>query len=202
MGEFGRNVGLLQAEGGKMVKEQFREAKEGGRIGSVGLRAGSSWEMREAGVVEVLTKELYQPDATRTPAAHGPLDLRLGLSSTSGHCGTCQQDLNDCVGHFGFPRPPAPRLSCRLLHAAHPPAPVHLQTLCPFPDPSRPPPGVSHQGPPSQPLLSRQEGPPQVHRRPLPQVLQLLPLRLQQWRREEGRRCPPQDCPRFRPRQP
>lgn len=37
----------------------------------------------------------------RTITKHGPNDERLGTSSKSGICGTCQQGLSDCNGHFG-----------------------------------------------------------------------------------------------------
>lgn len=46
---------------------------------------------------------VMQAGQGRKPAAYGPLDRRMGLSSTgTAVCETCQLGLDECVGHFGY----------------------------------------------------------------------------------------------------
>jgi len=51
---------------------------------------------------------LYDVEKNRTPFKHGPLDPRLGTSSKSVKCDTCQDFLQYCTGHFGHVRLPLP----------------------------------------------------------------------------------------------
>lgn len=51
---------------------------------------------------------LYDIDNNRVPIRHGVLDPRLGTSSKTGTCETCNQSLELCVGHFGHVRLPLP----------------------------------------------------------------------------------------------
>ncbi|KXX75608.1 DNA-directed RNA polymerase III subunit RPC1 [Madurella mycetomatis] len=62
------------------------------------------------GVLEVSDNLLYDVENRRTPFPHGPLDPRLGTSSTNreSKCSTCQLGLQDCPGHFGHVRLPLP----------------------------------------------------------------------------------------------
>jgi len=46
------------------------------------------------------SKTLYDIDSRR-PFSGGPLDLRLGVSTKSGSCSTCHQNIQNCAGHFG-----------------------------------------------------------------------------------------------------
>jgi DNA-directed RNA polymerase III subunit RPC1 len=38
----------------------------------------------------------------RTPATHGVIDLRLGVSDKVSSCKTCNKKMSDCSGHFGY----------------------------------------------------------------------------------------------------
>ncbi|KAL2132360.1 hypothetical protein VTI74DRAFT_3901 [Chaetomium olivicolor] len=62
------------------------------------------------GVLEVSDNLLYDVENRRTAFPHGPLDPRLGTSSTNreSKCSTCQLGLQDCPGHFGHVRLPLP----------------------------------------------------------------------------------------------
>jgi DNA-directed RNA polymerase III subunit RPC1 len=62
------------------------------------------------GVLEVSDNLLYDVENRRAAFPHGPLDPRLGTSSTNreSKCGTCHLGLQDCPGHFGHVRLPLP----------------------------------------------------------------------------------------------
>ncbi|KAK4239951.1 hypothetical protein C8A03DRAFT_31967 [Achaetomium macrosporum] len=62
------------------------------------------------GVLEVSDNLLYDVENRRTPFPHGPLDPRLGTSSTNreSKCSTCHLGLQECPGHFGYVRLPLP----------------------------------------------------------------------------------------------
>ena len=53
-------------------------------------------------MVEVCHREFYDPTQNRAPTEHGPLDARLGISDKFGHCGTCGESLQTCIGHYGY----------------------------------------------------------------------------------------------------
>lgn len=54
--------------------------------------------------VEVSDRKLFDLDNERAVAKHGPLDMRMGISSKDKKCGTCGGSLNECNGHFGHVR--------------------------------------------------------------------------------------------------
>ncbi|KAF3761135.1 hypothetical protein M406DRAFT_47384 [Cryphonectria parasitica EP155] len=59
------------------------------------------------GVLEVAQRNLYNiddPNNSRAPLPHGALDPRLGISSKTGKCATCNLPLQNCIGHFGHVR--------------------------------------------------------------------------------------------------
>ncbi|AEO64600.1 uncharacterized protein THITE_2110899 [Thermothielavioides terrestris NRRL 8126] len=62
------------------------------------------------GVLEVSDNLLYDVENRRTAFPHGPLDPRLGTSSTNreNKCSTCHLGLQECPGHFGHVRLPLP----------------------------------------------------------------------------------------------
>ncbi|KAK4126747.1 beta and beta-prime subunits of DNA dependent RNA-polymerase [Parathielavia appendiculata] len=62
------------------------------------------------GVLEVSDNLLYDVENRRTAFPHGPLDPRLGISSTNreSKCATCHLGLQECSGHFGHVRLPLP----------------------------------------------------------------------------------------------
>jgi DNA-directed RNA polymerase III subunit RPC1 len=56
---------------------------------------------RRMSSVEVAVRNLYDGNSGQ-PAAFGCLDRRLGISTKTDVCQTCNLDLQQCVGHFGF----------------------------------------------------------------------------------------------------
>ncbi|KAJ2821558.1 DNA-directed RNA polymerase III subunit C1 (rpo31), partial [Coemansia erecta] len=58
-------------------------------------------DIRQVAEAEINHRDLYDAE-TSTPVASGVLDTRLGISNKSGTCATCGQNVNDCVGHWGF----------------------------------------------------------------------------------------------------
>ncbi|TGO27463.1 hypothetical protein BPAE_0041g00130 [Botrytis paeoniae] len=81
------------------IPKRFKELKFG---------IQSNQDIVNQGVIEVSNKMLYNVDAGRTAIPHGPVDPRLGTSSKSGRCDTCDKGLQDCNGHFGHVRLPLP----------------------------------------------------------------------------------------------
>ncbi|KAM0265352.1 hypothetical protein ACHAQJ_000193 [Trichoderma viride] len=71
-----------------------------------GIKFGiqSNQDIVNQGVLEVSQRMLYDIDNNRSPLTNGALDLRMGTSSKSGKCGTCQEPLKFCIGHFGHVR--------------------------------------------------------------------------------------------------
>ncbi|KAL6268377.1 hypothetical protein P5V15_001510 [Pogonomyrmex californicus] len=85
-----------------MVKEQFRETNVASKVSHISFGVDSMHDMHMQASVEVISKNLYNEDAKHTPAVHGALDRRMGVSSMGNECETCNKKLNECVGHFGY----------------------------------------------------------------------------------------------------
>ena len=51
-------------------------------------------------LTEIKHKTIHDIE-TRKPFSGGPLDLKLGVSTTETKCETCNQGLQDCPGHWG-----------------------------------------------------------------------------------------------------
>lgn len=68
----------------------------------------SNQDIANQAVVEVSDRLLYDIENSRAPYHNGPLDSRLGTSSKIGRCGTCNDSLQNCNGHFGYVRLPLP----------------------------------------------------------------------------------------------
>ncbi|KAK0401335.1 hypothetical protein QR680_015722 [Steinernema hermaphroditum] len=84
-------------------KEQFREADKSRRVAGVQFCTGDREMLRQMAHLEVFNNKLYEEAPGRfLPATFGPLDTRLGTSLKTTNCDTCNQNLTDCVGHFGF----------------------------------------------------------------------------------------------------
>ena len=60
-------------------------------------------EMQRLAEFQVSSRELFSMPS-RTPAAGGCLDPRLGVSDKVSTCATCKRKLVDCAGHFGYIR--------------------------------------------------------------------------------------------------
>ncbi|KAK3332400.1 hypothetical protein B0T19DRAFT_415537 [Cercophora scortea] len=75
-----------------------------------GLKFGiqSHQDIVSQGVLEVSDNLLYDVEHGRQTYPHGPLDPRMGTSSKSGMCTTCNLPLADCSGHFGHVKLPLP----------------------------------------------------------------------------------------------
>ncbi|KAJ3580420.1 hypothetical protein NPX13_g141 [Xylaria arbuscula] len=68
----------------------------------------SNQDIVNQGVLEVSVRDMYDVDKGREPTQNGVLDKRLGTSSKTGVCTTCNERLADCIGHFGHVRLPLP----------------------------------------------------------------------------------------------
>ncbi|KAH7329505.1 hypothetical protein B0I35DRAFT_420341 [Stachybotrys elegans] len=64
----------------------------------------SNQDIANQAVLEVSDRWLYDIEHGRAPYKHGPLDPRLGISSKTGRCSTCDEPLQTCIGHFGYVR--------------------------------------------------------------------------------------------------
>ncbi|KAK1509405.1 RNA polymerase Rpb1 [Colletotrichum costaricense] len=75
-----------------------------------GIKFGiqSNQDIANQAVLEVSDRLLYDIEKNRAPYQHGPLDPRLGTSSKTGKCSTCEESLQNCTGHFGHVRLPLP----------------------------------------------------------------------------------------------
>lgn len=109
-----------------MPKEQFREADVIKKISHVSFCIDSSQEIQQTSHLQVKQKNLYNQDQKRTPVQNGVLDRRMGVSQKGTICETCNQGLNECVGHFGYLD-----LALPVFHVGHFRATVTiLQTMC------------------------------------------------------------------------
>ncbi|KAK4140556.1 uncharacterized protein C8A04DRAFT_31893 [Dichotomopilus funicola] len=80
------------------------------RFKSLKFGIQSHQDIVSQGVLEVSDNLLYDVENRRTAFPHGPLDPRLGTSSTNreSKCGTCHLAVQECPGHFGHVRLPLP----------------------------------------------------------------------------------------------
>ncbi|XP_055374770.1 DNA-directed RNA polymerase III subunit RPC1 [Condylostylus longicornis] len=83
-----------------MPKEQFREADVIKKISHVQFCIDSPQQIQQESVLRIVSKNLYGPN--REPIPYGVLDRRMGISMKDALCETCNQGLNECVGHFGY----------------------------------------------------------------------------------------------------
>ncbi|KAK5661630.1 hypothetical protein OQA88_9730 [Cercophora sp. LCS_1] len=89
------------------VKEQLVD-KVPKRFKALKFGVPSHQAIVSQGVLEVSDNLLYDVDNGRRTYPHGPLDPRLGISNKTDRCATCDQQLQDCMGHFGHVRLPLP----------------------------------------------------------------------------------------------
>lgn len=85
-----------------MVKELYRETDVARKISEVSFGVDSRHNMGKQAHLHVVAKNLYCQDGNRTPVTYGVLDKRMGTSSNSTNCATCNKTLNECIGHFGY----------------------------------------------------------------------------------------------------
>lgn len=109
-----------------MPKEQFRKADVTKKISHVSFGIDSADKIQQEAHIQVVGKNLYNQDQLRTPVPFGVLDRRMGISQKDAKCETCNQGLNDCVGHFGYLD-----LALPVFHVGHFRATITiLQTIC------------------------------------------------------------------------
>ncbi|KAG9247944.1 hypothetical protein BJ878DRAFT_111427 [Calycina marina] len=85
----------MKAQVEDKIPKRFKELKFG---------IQSNQQIVNQAVLEVSTRNLYDIDRNRAPFANGALDSRMGTSSKTGTCTTCQEGLQNCNGHFGHVR--------------------------------------------------------------------------------------------------
>lgn len=85
-----------------MVKEQFRETDVAKKISHICFGMKSAEQMRQQAHIQVVSKNLYSQDTSRTPLPYGVLDHRMGTSEKDRGCETCGKNLADCLGHYGY----------------------------------------------------------------------------------------------------
>lgn len=83
----------------------------------------STQEIDNLSVVEVSNQKLYSEP--KTPQKNGPLDLKMGAFDNK-DCETCNQDKNNCVGHFGHVNLIMPVFNSGFIKNAY----VFLQCIC------------------------------------------------------------------------
>jgi DNA-directed RNA polymerase III subunit RPC1 len=83
----------------RLVKDDLAPKK----IASLQFGLLSPSEMQRLAEFQVCSRELFSMPS-RTPAAGGCLDPRLGVSDKVSTCATCKLKLVDCAGHFGYIR--------------------------------------------------------------------------------------------------
>ena len=84
----------------------------------------SAEEIQQEAHIRVLSKNLYSQG--RQPVTYGVLDRRMGVSQKNAECSTCNQGLNECVGHFGYLD-----LALPVYHVGHFRSTIQiLQTIC------------------------------------------------------------------------
>ncbi|KAM0748584.1 DNA-directed RNA polymerase III subunit C1 [Meredithblackwellia eburnea MCA 4105] len=83
-----------------MVKTLVQDATPK-RIKHIQFSVLSSQEIVALSELEVTQRDLYKIE-DRSPVPHGVLDARLGTSSKTSKCATCQLSLAECVGHYAY----------------------------------------------------------------------------------------------------
>ncbi|OTB09250.1 hypothetical protein M426DRAFT_316541 [Hypoxylon sp. CI-4A] len=68
----------------------------------------SNQDIVNQAIIEVSDRTMYDVNKGREPIPNGVLDKRLGTSSKTGICSTCNLRLSDCTGHWGHIRLPLP----------------------------------------------------------------------------------------------
>lgn len=80
--------------------EKLSDLSSNSRIGRMSFRILSSEQISQLSVASLENKTLYDINS-RKPFTGGPLDLRLGVSTKTGICTTCNENIQNCSGHFG-----------------------------------------------------------------------------------------------------
>lgn len=97
----------MGAEQRAPIKEQLVDQRPK-RFAALQFGVQSHQDIVNQGVLEVSDNLLYDVENGRRTFPHGPLDPRMGTSSKTGTCETCNLPLQSCAGHFGHVRLPLP----------------------------------------------------------------------------------------------
>jgi DNA-directed RNA polymerase III subunit RPC1 len=73
------------------------------KIDQIAFGVLSSHDMMRLSEIHVVKKNFYEMPG-RQPTPYGCLDPRLGISDKKSFCGTCNQKLAECAGHYGYIR--------------------------------------------------------------------------------------------------
>ncbi|KAL7303100.1 hypothetical protein TKK_0004313 [Trichogramma kaykai] len=84
-----------------MVKELYRETDLAKKISHVRFGIDSRHQMKLQAHLHVVASSLYSQDY-HLPITNGLLDRRMGICTNATACGTCQKNLSECIGHFGY----------------------------------------------------------------------------------------------------
>ncbi|TDH69964.1 hypothetical protein CCR75_006384 [Bremia lactucae] len=84
-----------------LVKQFVLENDRPSKISHLNFGLLSDVDMMRMSELRVQSKDLFKVQ-TREPQVGGVLDKRLGVSNKKDTCTTCQLNLADCVGHFGY----------------------------------------------------------------------------------------------------
>ncbi|KAL7746501.1 DNA-directed RNA polymerase III subunit C1 (rpo31) [Sorochytrium milnesiophthora] len=97
------------------------------KIKHIQFSALSHREIAQVSQVEVVQRDLYSFNGGgREVVRYGALDRRMGPSEKTARCTTCEQDLRDCMGHFGHIK-----LALPIFHVGFFPAILTtLQNIC------------------------------------------------------------------------
>lgn len=80
--------------------EKLSDLSSNNRIRRMSFHVLSSEQISQLSVASLENKTLYDI-SSRKPFSGGPLDLRLGVSTKAGICTTCNENIQNCSGHFG-----------------------------------------------------------------------------------------------------
>lgn len=80
--------------------EKLEDSSSKHRIDRLSFRILSPDQIENISVATLDNKTLYDIES-RKPFSGGPLDLRLGVSTKTGICSTCKENIQNCAGHFG-----------------------------------------------------------------------------------------------------
>ncbi|XKL62278.1 hypothetical protein PGB90_002111 [Kerria lacca] len=85
-----------------MVKEQYRFSEEAKKVDNITFTISGHHEIEKQAHINVTSKYLYTQDHLRIPIQNGVLDRRMGVNQKDTTCLTCGENINNCIGHFGY----------------------------------------------------------------------------------------------------
>ncbi|KAK7603430.1 hypothetical protein V9T40_003429 [Parthenolecanium corni] len=85
-----------------MVKEQYRFSEDTKKVSRIKFCVNSHHDIERQALMKVISRELYSQDPIRTPIQNGVLDRRMGVNQKDTICATCDKNINNCIGHFGY----------------------------------------------------------------------------------------------------